>query len=1751
MGAGDEVMQPLVELRFAEVTVDVESRPRLGSFLFAARLGSLHLQDRTAPNSAYPYMLSPHAVEQVHMFPKALPLDGTKTQPSIFKFLPFTSPVPLFELTYEKKPLGSNADHSLTVNTQSLDVVYNPSTIRTVKQFFTLFNYEGSSSSGGLLNLSAAARTRYEMFKKHTKEELRHHWDLMLEGEESTLQIAKWDIHMDICAPQIIVPESLTDHTSATVLIDLGRVQFSNSSAPPEASRTDVEDISDDEADFKTPCSSPPEQEELETVVSSPVKETPMSDADIYSHMYKKYTLNLQDMQVLIGSGKDSWKFAQSKGTSRMHVLDRFSITIQVERRLLATDDPHWPSVVLNMKLPRLTAHVNEQKVHAMQMCLSRLRESTSTRPAGWSSQGPSSPCASAIDLDKAFQQEGMSEGSFANRSKESHDASLLLVAQCSIEQMCLEVQSRGRCIAELQVSGIHATFSKTPQDLSVTMSVHGLLLVDALQTYGPDFELLVASHRHVSMDSRSGSIRDSDPNSPTSPATPPLLAMHPAAPPMQTIAVPKVLSAILSTLQSSPPKVLMDRQRISPIGMLDAHEADALINVEISILNVPSTSSNGASEQLFIAAVQFNNLDVIANQETIVELVNFARCLSPYEAVKVPSKTISTAGRLSMSSQVDLSPSFQATPNQICSLQLTFDFHRFNVLLLRAVSKKGSVSGQKVATATVSGARIQASIGSSLEIQGHLGMGSDPHLGHDLHDLLGKRHHAELYRSLPLAGQDSANAEKAFEFTIKRYGAQSKQSESECLEVVARMASVCYTHSPLLLHELASCAVEFKHCVSMLAQSIKNAATEVALGIVNLPAQSMAFSFHVCPPDSATTPTLQREISLNEPSDVQAALPLDVKLDILLQTPVIVLPCSPSSRNVLVAHLGRISLQNTNSSVLQSAQFAFNSCDPHKAGLFFVQFRDVNLYSLNIDENLVAASGKTGPTYKQPLEELDVGWFNEDQGNVGDTSAEPKTQPTLEVSGTVINVLKFAVTKYQYELLLQSTKNMTYCKDIGSEDDDMAESLHISSSWDELASKDLHGECERPQQSLVNVVEDGSRQMAFNYHVNFVLPELVINICSDLCNDKQDLVALSFQEFVVNYEQDNPYETLVQLALKGIIMEDLVESPESSHRYLIRSSNPEEEAGDSKDVRPPKSDFISFSCPDMTYHIPAIPAHPSLPDRLCTQNVFQAHLKKSKPTEHAKKRGQCSSTCASPSTPPPSPCGSATPSLLLAQADTLMHINMHLIDRHCPDFASKHNSVSKAVTVDVNSLEVVINSQTWVMVLDFLGLAADLPEEPRPTSRQDSLLREDMEVEQEHQADVDNTELEVNIRNFIVTLNKPTYELARATVSGFSSHLSLRDSNITLQASLGKICVLDLTEHGQLYRERFITAGSEALHFTVFKYGTLDPNLQRDCDIKVKCEMSSVHVVHTQRFLTEVTDFFADFSDLQMLLKAATAGNKMNLEACRAPRVQLEVTAASPVIVVPQSYRSFDVLVANLGNLNITTTFRFTGEGKSAASSRRASLETSQLEPARKGCTVISAEEVMKVLDDLDDEKCLLQVMDVELVDMDVYSGVCVPACQALPVNHPEGSYTVQFPSIFIKKNGGPLLKRTLMLHLLVEKNLDSAFNHTVPDWTVEGSFSSVHVTLDRSQYALEQGGQNGNSWTFLAIRMALVNVTLELVHAHARPQCANAESTLAKVELIRSKLTLERFSDQSNDIDLVSRTKYASWTHALKMHR
>lgn len=138
----------------------------------------------------------------------------------------------------------------------------------------------------------------------------------------------------------------------------------------------------------------------------------------------------------------------------------------------------------------------------------------------------------------------------------------------------------------------------------------------------------------------------------------------------------------------------------------LDQLDSEALIGIELRF-------SKDGNENLQVANIQFNNLDIIANQATIVELVGFVKRLLPSH--KSGSRSIKWR-----ESQSNLNSSdCKASPT---TSAITFNFHRLNVLFLRAVMQDGHLTGQKVATATMSNARIEAKLSTNTSISGSLG---------------------------------------------------------------------------------------------------------------------------------------------------------------------------------------------------------------------------------------------------------------------------------------------------------------------------------------------------------------------------------------------------------------------------------------------------------------------------------------------------------------------------------------------------------------------------------------------------------------------------------------------------------------------------------------------------------------------------------------------------------------------------------------------------------------------------------------------------------------------------------------------------------------------------------------------------------------------------------------------------------------------------------------------------------------------
>lgn len=71
------------------------------------------------------------------------------------------------------------------------------------------------------------------------------------------------------------------------------------------------------------------------------------------------------------------------------------------------------------------------------------------------------------------------------------------------------------------------------------------------------------------------------------------------------------------------------------------------------------------------------------------------------------PTKAPTLSGRGTKDSHSEDRRSSPATRTE-----LAFDFHRLNVLLLRAVAKDNVIVAKKIATATMSEAKVQATVG-------------------------------------------------------------------------------------------------------------------------------------------------------------------------------------------------------------------------------------------------------------------------------------------------------------------------------------------------------------------------------------------------------------------------------------------------------------------------------------------------------------------------------------------------------------------------------------------------------------------------------------------------------------------------------------------------------------------------------------------------------------------------------------------------------------------------------------------------------------------------------------------------------------------------------------------------------------------------------------------------------------------------------------------------------------------------------
>lgn len=149
--------------------------------------------------------------------------------------------------------------------------------------------------------------------------------------------------------------------------------------------------------------------------------------------------------------------------------------------------------------------------------------------------------------------------------------------------------------------------------------------------------------------------------------------------------------------------------------------------------------------------------------------------------------------------------------------------------------------------------------------------------------------------------------------------------------------------------------------------------------------------------------------------------------------------------------------------------------------------------------------------------------------------------------------------------------------------------------------------------------------------------------------------------------------------------------------------------------------------------------------------------------------------------------------------------------------------------------------------------------------------------------------------------------------------------------------------------------------------------------------------------------------------------------------RLSLIIEAASPVILLPVSSKSTDLLICDLGQLSITNKFQHSNDVGTI------SVEIDK--PTGKFCQKI--ERILFLIEILA-KKCLLDVMHLELQNVDLYAGTREADTSYSKNKRASGSYDMfRLGSCIVKKNGSSILTEPCHLKLQVERNLDAAICH------------------------------------------------------------------------------------------------------------
>ncbi|XP_052264161.1 intermembrane lipid transfer protein VPS13A-like [Dreissena polymorpha] len=274
------------------------------------------------------------------------------------------------------------------------------------------------------------------------------------------------------------------------------------------------------------------------------------------------------------------------------------------------------------------------------------------------------------------------------------------------------------------------------------------------------------------------------------------------------------------------------------------------------------------------------------------------------------------------------------------------------------------------------------------------------------------------------------------------------------------------------------------------------------------------------------------------------------------------------------------------------------------------------------------------------------------------------------------------------------------------------------------------------------------------------------------------------------------------------------------------------------------------------------------------------------------------------------------------------------------PDFATTYKKTEQSLNVEFSALELLLHQEA---ILDLIVFAESLrtpeiqelenktsgwksaeeEEKTKEVAKKKTVFKKDPEV-------ID-LKVKAGLKMFSVTVCSQAKLISDVKIRGIEADVTLQERQTLVTAVLKGISVRDPSPL-TLYPNILEIEGSEVLTLNLALYNNNTEGVRyedmNNVDMMVKVTIGKLKVTFLNKFVMDLMAFLDNFQQAQAKLKEASAAMaEITQDAVQnfqetASRLSLLVEMHAPIIFMPQTSRSYNVLLVDLGHLQVKNSF-------------------------------------------------------------------------------------------------------------------------------------------------------------------------------------------------------------------------------------